>query len=492
MTRRLWIWAALGAPLGLPLALLVAFRAVPAIDVIYQNVEFHLLVVSCIAACALTVALLATRAAARSCQPGPVWLASGCIAVGILMLTHGLLTPGVLGTPVNRWVARTPYLAITLFAISLALAGRPRNSAPSWLARRHPRLVVGTPLVVLSLFGLTLYLEPTILWGRGPVSHENLALWILTVVDVVLLGSVAIVHWRRWRLGYDVVQYSLVLAATMSAAAVVSLRGGGPWRLSWWDYHGFLLAGFGAAVYAVLTRYRSARALEHVLASTFEHDPMLHIVEGYPAALRDLVHALEIKDAYTHGHSERTARTAVQLGLRLGVDEDTLRILARGGFLHDVGKIAISDTILNKPGPLTPDERAVIETHPAIGCELVSPVRKLREVLPAVLHHHERWDGTGYPHQLYGPTIPLVARIVALADVWDALTSDRAYRPGFPPDVALAHIVSARGSQFDPKLVDVFVAVAADWGYRLAAVRGDADEAWRAVESCHEALASRA
>jgi HD-GYP domain-containing protein (c-di-GMP phosphodiesterase class II) len=315
---------------------------------------------------------------------------------------------------------------------------------------------------------------------------------VLAATDSVLFGLLAIVHWRRWRLGRDPVQYALVLAAAMSTAAIVSLRVGDVWRLSWWDYHAFLLAGFGGAVFAIWARYRRTSAVDDVLAATFESDPMTHIVQGYPEALKTLVRAVEVKDTYTHGHSARTARTAVQLGQRLRLDEDTLRALARGGYLHDVGKITIPDAILNKPGGLTLEERAIIETHPQVGYELVAPVPDLAEVLAAVLHHHERWDGTGYPKGLYGLGIPLIARVVAVADVWDALTSDRSYRAGFAPQVALAHIAAGRGSHFEPALVDAFLALAADWGYRVGPAAGDDREASRAAETCHEVVANRA
>jgi HD-GYP domain-containing protein (c-di-GMP phosphodiesterase class II) len=155
--------------------------------------------------------------------------------------------------------------------------------------------------------------------------------------------------------------------------------------------------------------------------------------------------------------------------------------------------VAIPDTILNKPGALTPEERAVIETHPRVGHELVLPAAELHEALPAILHHHERWDGTGYPDRLRGSEIPLAARVVALADVWDALTSDRSYRPGMAPREALAHIAAGRGSHFEPRLVDALLALAADWGYVLPGqADGDAEKAWRAADTCHEVAASRA
>jgi hypothetical protein len=475
-----------------PLLLFFGLRWDSRLDFLYRDVDFHLVAVTSIAACALILALFATRAATRAAHPGPVWLAFGCVCLGFLLFAHGLLTPGIAGRPRNLWVARTPYLAITVFAVSLALAGRGRNTVSSRFATRWTGPLLITPIVALSVLIAVLAIDPTRFSGTHRLPFEEDALWILAALDSTLLLGAAMVHWRRWRLGYDPVQYALVLAGAMSTAAMLSLRLGETWRLSWWDYHAFLFAGFAGAVYAGWVRYRRTRAVDRVLAATFETDPMTHIVEGYPEALRTLVRAVEIKDAYTHGHSERTARAAVQLGLRLNIDEDTLRAVARGAYLHDVGKIAIPDSILNKPGPLTAEERVVIETHPRLGHELVAPASVLAESLGAILHHHERWDGTGYPDRLGGRQIPLIARIVAVADVWDALTSDRSYRPGFDPHAALAHIAAGRGTHFDPVVVEAFLSLAADWGYRMAPAGGDAREAWLAVQTCHEVVGSRA
>lgn len=489
MTRntptRLRSRAALTAVLGGPPVLLVALRKSAHLDVFYRSLDFHLVVVSAIAGCALVVALCSIRAAVRAASPGPVWLATGCVTLGLLFFCHGLVTPGVASRPMNEWVARAPYLAITSFAFALVLASRPRSARSSRLAITHPSAVLGVPMLAVGAWTAVVVADPTRLHGATPIPGEDALTWLLAGVDMVLLAGAAIAHWRRWRLGQDPVQYALVLSASMSIAALLSLRLGALWRLSWWDYHGFLLAGFAGAVYAVWTRYRRTRAVDRVLSATFETDPMAHIVAGYPDELRRLVKAMELKDAYTHGHSQRTAEVAVRLGLRLGVDEDTLRAIARGAYLHDVGKIAIPDAILNKPGALTPEERAVIETHPQIGHDLVAGANVLTESLPAILHHHERVDGRGYPTGRAGSDIPFIARVVAVADVWDALTSDRSYRPGWAPAKALAHIRAGAGAHFDPRVVDALVSLAADWGER-AGVDGDADEAWRAGETCHE------
>lgn len=487
-TRR---WVRLGAPVFCTAALLAAPRLSSGLDFLYRDAYFHLFFVSAIAVCALIVAVVAGRAGARAAHYGPVWLAVGCLAVGILMVGHGLTTPGVYGRPGNAWVGRFPYIAISCFALAMALASRPRNRFTSRLAARHPRLLVAGFAVVLAMLTAWVVVDPTRASGTRSFSNEDGAKWLVALVASLLLLTVAAIHLRRWRLGHDPVQYALMLAGVLSTAALVSLRTGEIWRLSWWDYHGFLLAGYAGAVYAVAVRYRRTRAVDQVLAATFDRDPMTHIVDGYPEALKTLVRAVEIKDRYTHGHSERTAKIAVQLGVRLGLDEDTLRALARGAYLHDVGKIAIPDEILNKPSELTPDERIVVETHPQVGYELVVPVPALQEALPVVLHHHERWDGSGYPQKLGGRDIPLIARVAAIADVWDAMTSDRSYRRGLPPQLALAHIEAGRGTHFDPRLVDGMVALAADWGYH-SADGGDAEQAALAAETCHEAVTTSA
>ena len=235
-----------------------------------------------------------------------------------------------------------------------------------------------------------------------------------------------------------------------------------------------------------MIRGRQQDALAGVLADVFIDDPFAHIVRGYPEALSTLVKAVEVKDAYTHGHSERTALLAVELGLQMSLPSNRLRVIARGAYLHDLGKIAIPDQILNKPGALTPEERKIVETHPRLGYELASSAPALREVLTVILHHHERMDGLGYPSGLLGTSIPLEARVVAVADVWDALTSDRAYRPGWDPAHALAHIEAARGTHFDPIVVDALVQVMSDRGMPTTTDPGIAEEAWSAAQTCHE------
>jgi HD-GYP domain-containing protein (c-di-GMP phosphodiesterase class II) len=472
--------------LVVPLLVLIVLRVTPGIDVRWFSPDGHLVVVTGIALCALVVACVAVTAALRQPHPGLVWLGLGCSAVGVFMLGHGLTTPGVLGQPYNLWVARLPYAALGVFAVCLFIAGRnPDRGLNRWVAK-HPLATIVVPIGIMSALTLIVVTDPHRLHGDAPFVHENGVLALVSTAIVLLLLAVVWRHGRRWHFGHDTVQLAILLAAAMSIAAVFAFEHGHFTQLSWWDYHAYLLAGFGAAAYAVIERGREQNALAEVLASAFVDDPFAHIVRGYPEALSTLVRAVEMKDAYTHGHSQRTAHLAVELGLRMGLPPDRLRVIARGAYLHDLGKIAIPDHILNKPDTLTAEERKVVETHPQLGFELASNAPSLREVLPIILHHHERVDGKGYPSGLVGNAVPMEARVVAVADVWDALTSDRSYRAGWQPAVALAHIEAGSGTHFDPIVVDALIRWAADLDIRPDTPAGRAEEAVTAAETCHE------
>jgi putative two-component system response regulator len=161
-------------------------------------------------------------------------------------------------------------------------------------------------------------------------------------------------------------------------------------------------------------------------------------LENAETVLFSLALSVEAKDPYTIGHCDRLARYSVALGRRLGMSAEYLKALHRGGILHDVGKIGIPDSILLKPDRLTPDERTVMQAHPVIGERICTPLRSLRLVLPIIRHHHERWDGSGYPDRLAGEAIPLTARILQVVDLFDAFTTQRPYKPAFPLEKTLA------------------------------------------------------
>jgi putative nucleotidyltransferase with HDIG domain len=178
-------------------------------------------------------------------------------------------------------------------------------------------------------------------------------------------------------------------------------------------------------------------------------------------AIESLNATVEAKDPYTAGHSLRVQRIAVSVAQELGVPPKDLDAVRFGGLFHDIGKIAIPDVLLTKPARLTEDEYDLMKRHSAEGARIVSKFGRLRECVPIIRHHHERWDGTGYPERLAGDDIPLLAAIVGFADAWDAMTIERPYQRALRIDEALEEVRINRGTQFSPQVVDAFFAAVA-------------------------------
>ncbi len=191
------------------------------------------------------------------------------------------------------------------------------------------------------------------------------------------------------------------------------------------------------------------------LLAAFEHEERAQRL--YRETLASLSNALEAKDAVTSQHTEEVVRLAVSVAAELDLDLDAVQSVELGAVLHDIGKVRVPEAILNKPGPLTDEEWQVMRTHPEVGEQILRPIQSLQAILPLVRHHHERWDGTGYPDGLAGREIPLGARIVAVCDAYRAMTEDRPYRAALPKDEARAELALGAGSQFDPDCVEALV-----------------------------------
>ena len=196
----------------------------------------------------------------------------------------------------------------------------------------------------------------------------------------------------------------------------------------------------------LVARVRSALRLKGVYDSL---DSAEHVIFALAAAV-------EAKDPYTEAHTQRVADSARAIGSRMGLGASDLEALYRGGLIHDIGKIGIPDAILLKPGPLDPAELATMRMHPQIGENIVAPLRTGASLLPIIRHHHERFDGTGYPDRLSGAGIPRLARIIAVCDAFDALVNDRPYRARKSLDEAVATLMAGAGTQWDPEVVQLF------------------------------------
>ena len=188
-------------------------------------------------------------------------------------------------------------------------------------------------------------------------------------------------------------------------------------------------------------------------------DANTQLLSAYEATIEGWSHALDLRDRETEGHSRRVTQLTVKLAQALGIDDNDIMHIRRGALLHDMGKIGIPDSILHKPDKLTDEEWKIMRQHPQLAYDMLYPIEYLRPALEIPLTHHEKWDGTGYPHGLKGEEIPIVARLFAVVDVWDALTSDRPYRPAWSLEQALAYIREQSGKHFDPQVVDLFFKV---------------------------------
>jgi HD-GYP domain-containing protein (c-di-GMP phosphodiesterase class II) len=180
------------------------------------------------------------------------------------------------------------------------------------------------------------------------------------------------------------------------------------------------------------------------------------LIHAYDSTIVGWSRALELRDKETEGHTQRVAETTIHLAREMGIADEEIVHIKRGALLHDMGKLGIPDSILLKPASLTEKEWAIMKQHPKYAYNMLYPIEYLRPAIEIPYCHHEKWDGTGYPTGLKGDKIPLAARVFAVVDVWDALCSDRPYRSGWPKDKVHGHILSLRGTHFDPEVVKVF------------------------------------
>jgi len=218
------------------------------------------------------------------------------------------------------------------------------------------------------------------------------------------------------------------------------------------------VGGLAAGADDYFTKPVHPRELGARLKSLIRLKRVVEELEEAEHLITSLALTIEARDPYTAGHCVRLANTAVEFGERMGLSDEEIKALRLGGFLHDLGKIAVPDGILLKPGPLTANELQVIREHPSAGDRLVASMKTLGLVRPIIRHHHERWDGKGYPDRLGAQEVPLLARLMAIVDVYDAVRTQRPYKPAFSEEQSLQIIEEgARSGQFDPELARVFL-----------------------------------
>ena len=217
---------------------------------------------------------------------------------------------------------------------------------------------------------------------------------------------------------------------------------------------------------------REIKEINEKLSNTYKQ-----LEQAYMESIQTLRYTVEAKDTYTRGHSDRVSEYSVLIGEALGLPEDDIKKLKLGGLFHDIGKIGVPDSILQKEGKLSDDEYSEIKNHPSIGAHILSTASIFQDILPIVKHHHERYDGKGYPSQLAGENIPYLARITAVADTFDAMTTKRSYRDSLPLDYVISEFERCKGTQFDPKIAEVFLDILKNHYDKLKAIQEKYKEA---------------
>jgi putative nucleotidyltransferase with HDIG domain len=437
------------------LALLAACAVVPAGVVHYfgkTEVQIdgavHFLPIAISAGLAAAAAVALTVVGARRGDARAVVIGTAFSSMAALLSIHGLTTPGFLVGD-NGLIAFSGALTLPVGGAVLALAAIPELRRPS--AVRPVLILQGALLAVILGLGVAGTLVPSLV-PAVPESGSTAA-WLVLITGVAFYAALGVraarVYLLTRRFADLAVVYGLVLLAISLFPALLMEY----YELGWWLGHAWELVGIGlVGIPVALDLHRGAQS--RTLAGDLEACELVSAADAFMGpTVRALLVRLTHKDDYTAEHTRGVALRAVQVGDELGLAPVQLRELAVGGLLHDVGKLAVPNEILQKPGPLTDEEFDVIKTHPEVGSELVHELGFSKRVRRLVMDHHERLDGSGYPRGLGAPDLDIETRILAVCDVFDALLSKRVYREAWELDDALSLLRQEAGTGFDPACV---------------------------------------
>jgi HD-GYP domain-containing protein (c-di-GMP phosphodiesterase class II) len=449
-----------------PLAAFGILRAFPRLDPMIMASTFHFYVVG-FTALAAALACAVVMASARTLQNSRlIFLGLAFFSIAGIFAVHGLNTPGFLADEyysslgVSAWLSA---FAGSVF-VALSVVGLPHR-IDHMIERNGKAIFVCAVLAVFGYVALSLR-EPTAHWlDWVPVTDRN-AQFGVGLAALALIGFAVWRYYQAYLFARLPSQLAMIATLVILLEVQVIILWGQVWHLSWWFYHGL----YGVAFLVLFTGWaievRRAGTLRAIADALSMRDALAQLNRGLEQPILDLVDAVEAKDRETFGHVRRVSGYALAVGRRLGLSPQKLRSLALAAEMHDVGKISVPSSILAKPGPLTDEEFGVIKLHTIRGYEIAEQVKALRDLAEVIRHHHERYDGAGYPDGLAGDEIPLLSRVITVADAYDAITSQRPYRDSRSHEQAIAEIVRLKGVQFDPACVDVFVTIFSEPGTR--------------------------
>lgn len=443
--RKIFAWLAFW--LLLPLIFYVVLQLTP-YDGLVNAPNEHFYIVSLVSMLALGMAVAVGVAATRIRNIKVSFLSLAYVSLAGMFILHGLSTPGFLmhHSSIAGHAAQLSVLLAAFWLWMCSISGD--HVFVRWLAR-HQRSLLPAWIAVLAVLGV-------ILWNDPGVTHvlnlkDTVRMWAVTAIILIFNVWTIYRNLQTYVASRLPLQLAIAYSTGWMLGAQIIMVTGRTWMASWWLYHFLLLASVIVMVIGIVREHLNTGSLTASIRRLFRANPEDWIRTYISPSVKELVIATEAKDAYTAGHNYRVAMYALKLGEELGLSLSKLRAIAQGGLVHDIGKLSIPDGILNKPGKLTDEERVVIEAHPVSGYDMCKRLGFMVDELAVIRSHHEKWNGSGYPDRLAGEEIPLVARITAVADVYDALTSSRSYRKAMTHEEAMQVMLRESGRHFDPR-----------------------------------------
>lgn len=441
----------LGGPL-LSLAILLAF---PELDRRIVENSVRVWMVSCTtvaAALAFAAVMLFTRSFAETRL---LFLGLAFLSIAAIFSVHGLGTSARLHDDFHAEIAVSSWLSVTAGSLFVAASVLTLPPSVDAFLKRRAHLLAGLLSSVLGVYiGLSI-VSPN--WLSSVPFGDREARLGLAAVNLVLLSFSAWRYLQAYLFARLAAQWGMVCALVLLMEVQLSLTFGTPWHLSWWLYHFTYSLAFLVIFASWAHESRRAGGVQVLADALSMRDAIVQLSRGHRRPVAELIDAIEWKDAETLAHARRVAAFAVMTGKEMGLTTLELRHLALGAQMHDVGKLGVPDRILTKLGSLTDEEFAIIREHVDRGYRIASNVIGLNNVTDAIRYHHERYDGRGYPEGLSGEAIPLHARIVAVVDAYDAMTSGQTYRHAMDRDEACDELLRCAGSHFDPFCVEAFL-----------------------------------
>lgn len=382
-----------------------------------------------------------------------VFVSLAYASLAIMILLHGLALPKFLTEHVqNSYIYAQLAIFISSAWLWLSSLSADHRIVKFLSAKRQLLLPVWCVILVIVSLGIWYNANYSLL----SISYRDVGKRLFTLI-IIMFNT-----WTVYRhlLTYMASKFSVHLAIVYSTGwintAQIVLITTSPENMGWWGYHLLLLLSVSIVTIVIVKEYKHSDSLYLSAKRLYRADPDSWIQTYLTPSVRELVKKTEAKDSYTAGHTYRVTVYALKLGEELGLSSAQLKSIAQGGLVHDVGKIHIPDYVLNKTGKLTDEERILIERHPVDGYNMCKQIGFMMEELAIIRSHHEKWNGTGYPDRLAGADIPLVARVTAVADVYDALTSSRSYRKAMTHEQAMAIIIEQSGEHFDPNCIEAW------------------------------------